>query len=126
MSPDHETPPYGTVGWIDLTVDDVAAARDFYVDVVGWTVEPVDMGGYEDFSMNAADGTASAGVCARRGVNAEQPSGWIPYFVVRDLDACLARCAERGARVLRAPRGEGARFAVVEDPWGARCALYQP
>lgn len=120
------SPTPGTIGWIDLTVDDAESLRDFYADVVGWTPESVDMGEYADFSMNDARGEARAGVCFRRGANEDQPGGWVPYFVVEDLEASLARCRERGAELLREPRGEGARFAVVKDPSGAICALYQP
>ena len=35
----------GKIGWADLTVNDAETVRDFYRDVVGWTVQPVDMGG---------------------------------------------------------------------------------
>ena len=35
----------GTIRWIDLTVKDCARVRDFYQAVVGWDVDPVDMGG---------------------------------------------------------------------------------
>ena len=123
---DSAAPAHGSIGWLDLTVDDHEAARDFYAAVVGWTPSPVDMGEYEDFSMTDASGRAHAGICAKRGSNADQAPGWIPYFIVADLDEALAQCAERGGRVLRPPKGEGARFAVIADPTGAACALYQP
>jgi len=43
----------GTIGWTDLTVSNAEEIRNFYSDVVGWTSDPVDMGGYNDFNMNA-------------------------------------------------------------------------
>lgn len=36
--------PVGSIGWIDLTVDDAPRVRDFYAAVVGWKPEPVPMG----------------------------------------------------------------------------------
>ena len=62
----------GSITWVDLTVPDAAALRDFYGEVVGWTATPVDMGGYNDFSMlpPAAD-VPAAGICFARGENAE-------------------------------------------------------
>ncbi len=41
----------GTIGWVDLTVDDASGLRDFYARVAGWKPEPVPMGGYDDFNM---------------------------------------------------------------------------
>jgi predicted enzyme related to lactoylglutathione lyase len=29
----------GKIGWLDLTVDDADAVRDFYREVVGWKAE---------------------------------------------------------------------------------------
>jgi predicted enzyme related to lactoylglutathione lyase len=34
----------GQIGWIDLTVPNAEALRDFYQGVTGWTPAPVDMG----------------------------------------------------------------------------------
>ncbi|MBL4848131.1 MAG: hypothetical protein JKY65_21655 [Planctomycetes bacterium] len=42
-----ETPPIGTVGWVDLTVQDAPALRDFYEKVVGWTSSAHSMGDYQ-------------------------------------------------------------------------------
>jgi len=118
-------PEVGSVGWIDLTVEDAPALRDFYAAVVGWKPEPVPMGEYDDYSMTDGRGTPRAGVCHRRGSNAGLPAAWIAYFVVADLERSLAEVRARGGEVLEPPRGEGGRFAVVRDPAGAVCALYQ-
>jgi predicted enzyme related to lactoylglutathione lyase len=115
----------GSIGWIDLTVDDAPALRDFYASVVGWSAEAVPMGGYDDFSMKDPSGSPRAGVCHRRGPNAGVPAQWIAYFVVADLARSLAEVAARGGAVLQPPRAEGGRFAIVRDPAGAVCALYQ-
>ncbi|MFH1843382.1 MAG: VOC family protein, partial [bacterium] len=67
-----------------------------------------------------------AGICHRRGGNAAMPPGWIMYIVVADLDASLAACAACGGRVSAPPRSMGsARYAVIADPAGNACALYQ-
>ena len=47
----EEQPAVGRIGWIDLTVPDALAIRDFYQAVVGWRAEPVEMGDYSDYSM---------------------------------------------------------------------------
>jgi hypothetical protein len=43
----------GAIAWVDLTVPDAEAIRDFYSQVVAWKSEGVDMGGYKDFNMLA-------------------------------------------------------------------------
>ncbi len=118
----------GKIGWIDMTVDDAQAVRDFYKAVVGWKTEDVDMGGYSDFNMQMpGTGEAVAGVCHARGSNADLPPGWLIYIVVADIEASASACTENGGKVLVAPRGlAGGRFCVVEDPGGSVAALYQP
>lgn len=121
------TPPLGSLGWIDLTVPDAESLRDFYREVVGWQSEGVDCGGFHDYSMIGAEGKPVAGVCHARGVNAMLPPVWIPYFVVADVERATTTAVARGATVISPPRAfpDGSRCAVVRDPVGAVCALYQ-
>ena len=116
----------GIVTWQDLTVADATRLRDFYHAVVGWTPEPVNMGGYSDYTMTA-DGQQIAGVCHARGTNADLPPVWMLYISVADLDHSLAECERLGGQTLTPIRGYGAgRYCVIKDPAGAVCALYQP
>jgi len=116
----------GSIGWCDLTVPKADAVRDFYRDVVGWTSADHDMGGYADYVMSRPDGEGTSGICWARGVNEGLPPVWLVYFVVASLDESLARVRARGGSVLREPGpGGSGRFAVVRDPAGAVCALYQ-
>lgn len=107
----------GTVGWVDLTVDDAAPIRDFYAAVLGWTAEGLDMGGYDDYVMRA-DEEPAAGICHRRGSNADLPPQWIVYFTVPDLAEAVRVAIERGGEVL----SEGS-YALLRDPSGALFAL---
>lgn len=121
-------PAFGTVGWVDLTVEEAPRLRDFYAAVVGWKAVDVEMGGYADYSMQNAAGATVAGVCHARGGNADLPPVWLVYFVVEDLDQAIAASRERGGELVAPPRSAGpsARYAVLRDPEGATFALYQP
>lgn len=122
------TKPLGGIGWVDLTVADAEGVRDFYRDVAGWTASEISMGGYDDFCMHEpGTGTPAAGVCHARGENPDLPPRWIVYVRVFDLDASLARCTERGGRLVAGPRsfGDRRRYAVIEDPAGAISAIYE-
>jgi uncharacterized protein len=123
------TPPAGSIGWLDLTVQNADAVRDFYANVVGWRPEPVAMGEYSDYNMTGPeDDTPRAGICHARGGNAHLPAQWLPYFVVKDLDASVAALEARGGALIGEVRamGGGARYAAFRDPAGAVAAIYQP
>jgi predicted enzyme related to lactoylglutathione lyase len=117
----------GRIGWVDMTTPDAPGLRDFYRGVVGWDSANVDMNDYADFLMKTPGGEAVAGICHARGANADLPSGWLIYIVVADLDASVRACTELGGRLVVEPRGlAGGRFCVIEDPAGAKAALFQP
>ncbi|MSR62464.1 MAG: VOC family protein [Planctomycetes bacterium] len=117
----------GKIGWFDLTVDDAERVRDFYQQVVGWKSEGVDMGGYQDYCMLPEEGGPVAGVCHARGTNEGLPPQWLMYITVANLEASLASCRALGGEVVRGARGLGGqgRFAIVRDPAGAVCALFE-
>jgi len=125
---DTPVPPVGQIGWIDLTVPDADALRDFYADVTGWTATPLSMGDYNDYCVSppGADQPV-AGVCHARGENAKIPPVWIIYIMVADLDESVRRCLARGGKI-RVPErvmpGSG-RFCIIEDPAGAVAGLFQ-
>ena len=120
------TSPLGQISWSDLTVDDAQGVRDFYQQVAGWTNSPVDMGGYEDFCMNAANGETVAGICHAKGENADLPPVWLVYINVQDIEHSISKCRSLGGKLLSGPRDVGAGVsAVIQDPAGAIVALYQ-
>lgn len=117
----------GTIGWIDLAVQDAEGVRAFYQQVVGWTAEPIDMGGYSDYCMMPkSSDDAVTGICHARGSNAELPPVWMIYIIVENLDESLAKVKQLGGTVILGPKSMGHdHYAVIKDPGGAFCALYQ-
>ena len=121
--------PVGKITWTDLTVPDAAPIRDFYSQVVGWSHEAVDMGGYADFNMNISeDGETVAGICHARGENSHLPPQWLVYITVENLDLSLNSCKQMAGKILvpRKEMGEYGSYAVIQDPAGAVCALFEP
>ena len=113
----------GSIAWTDLTVPDADLVRDFYREIAGWEPTPVPMGGYEDYVMQAADGSA-VGVCHARGENADLPPQWLIYITVEDVDRSAERCVALGGAMVVRPRPMGSqRVCVIADPAGAVCAL---
>ena len=117
----------GKIGWLDLTVPDADSVSQFYQAVAGWTRSAVEMEGYSDFCMHPPGiEHPVAGICHARGNNAGLPAQWLMYITVANLAGSLAACRAGGGEVIREPgaAGEG-QFAVIRDPAGAICALYQ-
>jgi predicted enzyme related to lactoylglutathione lyase len=122
------TPPaVGTIGWLDITVPDAEALRTFYSRVVGWNSMAVEMEGYNDHCMMPAGSEAPvAGICHARGSNAGLPPQWLPYITVADIRSSLETSKSLGGKLVgevrETPMG---LFAVIQDPAGAHCALFQ-
>ena len=119
----------GSIGWVDLTVENADEIKEFYRAVVGWDASEFDMGGYCDYVMEPpGSGAGVAGVCHARGTNEGLPSQWLIYLTVENLDESIDQCNERGGRIIAGPKnmGEQGRYCVLEDPAGAVAALFEP
>jgi uncharacterized protein len=118
----------GGFGWNELGTRDVAAAREFYGKVFGWTVEEQEMPGMGTYHVwkdgehvrggmiditNMADGDASP--------------YWLVYFTVADADAAVETAKAGGGQVYNGPFDiPVGRLAVMADPAGAMFAVMAP
>ncbi len=119
----------GRIAWLDLTVSEASVTRDFYRNVVGWSVQDVEMEDageqYTDYALHTSDGTAVAGVCHARGVNQAIPPVWLICLPVGDLAESLGRVQEGGGEVVEVRKGasDEYEYAVIRDPVGAYLTL---
>ncbi len=126
--PDAEA-PVGRIVWLDLTVSDASATRDFYLQVVEWPAQEVEMeeerARYADYNMLGEAGNPAAGICHARGVNVGLPPVWMIYLPVGDLAESLRRVEEEGGKVVKESQGKDGEYvyAAVQDPVGAYLAL---
>ena len=115
----------GVFVWDELATSDVAAAKTFYADVLGWSSEDVNMGGFTYTILkhpNAEQGSAGAMP------QGEAPAPmWLCYINAPDIDATAAKAAELGATVMREPFDieNIGRIAIVVDPTGAAFGLFK-
>ncbi|MDQ1654828.1 MAG: uncharacterized protein QOI35_4028, partial [Cryptosporangiaceae bacterium] len=67
----------GTPCWLDLGSPDVAASREFYGSLFGWTSEPgaEEYGGYTTFYLDGKSVGAVGGL-----QSPQQPAAWSTYF----------------------------------------------
>jgi predicted enzyme related to lactoylglutathione lyase len=94
---------------------DAPALVRFYSDLLGWSFNTDNPGGY---GMTTADET---GVVAGIGPSPDGGQGWVTGYVsVPDIDAVLARVTDLGGTVVM-PKfnpGGGATLAMFADPEG--------
>lgn len=121
----------GRIQWLDLTVIGASSTRDFYRQVVGWSVRDVAMedgdARYADYEMLVEGGDAAAGIRHARGPNAGLPAVWLIHLPVGDLAESIRRVEQDGGRVIKTTSGRDGKLAsaVIQDPVGAYLALVQ-
>jgi uncharacterized protein len=123
---------HGRFIWYELITPDVAGAKRFYGDLVGWTAQDMPMpdGGGEPYSVLSADGNGVGGMMNLGPAMKAQgmPPNWTGYVAVDDCDAAADKVKTLGGSVMRPPTdipGIG-RFAVIADPTGAVIAIMTP
>jgi uncharacterized protein len=111
---------------VELSTDDTGKARDFYGKVFDWKFEdapsPVPGGTYTHIRV----GEGTGGGLMKKPM-AEAPNMWLPYVLVPNLDATLAKVRALGAKVVvdkMVVPDQGA-FAVFLDPTGAAIGVWQ-
>lgn len=118
----------GRFVWYELMTPDVAAAKAFYGDVVGWTAQDMPMPGMTYTIVSAGDGQVG-GMMALPDELRDMgvPPNWTGYIGVDDVDASAEKIKSLGGAVRREPMdipGVG-RFAVVADPQGAVFCIFK-
>jgi predicted enzyme related to lactoylglutathione lyase len=120
---------HGQFAWVDLTAHDMAAARDFYRRLFGWTCVDLDTHGgppYAQFEMDG-DGVAGLGQMNDKMKAQGVPPMWNSYINVDDIRAVTQRATELGGRVTMPVMKvlEAGWLAFIQDPTGASVGLWQ-
>jgi len=110
--------------WIELFTPDPAAARAFYGELFGWTVQE---GGpeYGGYTLFLREGAPVAGLMAN---TQEAPSAWSVYLESNNAADTVAMARANGGAVIvdAMPVGDLGHMAVVTDPGGAAVGIWQP
>ncbi len=124
----NKKPNPGTIGWVDMTTENAGQIREFYESVVGWQSEATPVEDYEDYTITPSGSTDPvAGICHKRGSNADVPGGWMIYLHVDDLASSLESCAKLGGEKVGEVREMGGygKSCVIKDPGGSMCVLFE-
>jgi predicted enzyme related to lactoylglutathione lyase len=116
--------------WYELMTPDPDAAKTFYDEVVGWTIEPRSQfpNGYR--MIGRSDGGFAGGVLPLEDEmrkHGARPT-WLGYLYSDDVDASVADIESAGGKTFMAPFDipNIGRVAMVADPAGAPFYIMKP
>ena len=115
---------HGAFSWSELITTDVAGARKFYGELLGWQFKDMPMGD-ATYTVIGAGGKDVGGIMHTPANAGDMPPTWGSYVTVDDVDARSGVAKKLGGKVIVPPTdipGVG-RFAVIQDPQGAMISL---
>ena len=125
VEPPSQEHHIGKLIFVQLVTPDIAAAKQFYGELFGWTFRDIQAGGTK-YAEAFLDGRLLAEIIHRQVPASEhrQPA-WLSFFAVGDVDAAGKAALQHGAKVLFEPHSvpDRGREAVFGDPQGAVFAL---
>lgn len=110
---------------VELATTDVAKAKSFYGSLFDWNLEDHDMGGGFTYTLvKVGDGTGGG---IMQHPMPGQPSAWLAYVSVNDVQAATAKAKSLGATIIRdvTEIPDIGSFSIFLDPTGAALALWQ-
>ncbi|MET1028796.1 MAG: VOC family protein [Dongiaceae bacterium] len=110
---------------VELGTTDLGKAKTFYQSMFDWQLHDVDMGGGMTYTTIGV-GTGTGGGMMRQPMPGE-PSAWLPYVLVDDINDATAKATSLGARILRDVTEvmEMGFLSIIIDPTGATLGLWQ-
>jgi predicted enzyme related to lactoylglutathione lyase len=120
----------GTFCWHDAATTDVAAAKGFYGELLGWSYFDMPMGDGHSYSMAQLRGKDVAALSSQQPDQRAQgiPPYWSAYISVTNVDETAAKVEGLGGKLLMPPFDvfDAGRMTFVQDPTGAMVGLWQP
>ena len=117
---------HGHFAWYELATTDMASAKAFYSDVLGWGTQDVLASG-PSYTLFTAGGAAVSGLMElpKEATASGLRSSWLGYVSVDDVNDAAHRIEELGGAVHVPPTEipNVSRFSVAVDPQMATIAL---
>lgn len=118
---------HNPVGWFEIPVTDLERAKEFYEYVFGFEMEIHEMGPVQMAWFPMIEGSIGAAGALVKGETYEPSRGGaLIYITAPDIEATLARAAEKGGKVLtpRTSIGDHGFIGHFEDCEGNRIGLH--
>ncbi|HVZ42694.1 MAG TPA: VOC family protein [Ramlibacter sp.] len=111
---------------VELSSNDLPAAKTFYGKLFGWKLEDVPMGPGETYTMiGVGEGTGGG---MMKNMVPGTPSFWLAYVQVDDIEAATRKAESLGAKVMKDVTEvmDAGWLSVIVDPSGAALGLWKP
>ena len=119
---------HGHFHWNELMTRDVARAKKFYSDALGWSFEAMPIG-RRHLWLAMTGGEPVGGLFDISGPEYKDvPESWMPYIAVDDVDARVKKATKAGAKVMKPAfdvPGVG-RIVILLEPGGAGVGWMTP
>ncbi len=120
---------HGRFHWNELMTRDVARAKKFYSDALGWSFEAMPTDGGTTYWLAKMDGEPVGGLFDISGPEYKGvPESWMPYIAVDDVNARVKKATKAGAKVMKPAfdvPGVG-RIVILLEPGGAGIGWMTP
>lgn len=116
---------HGSFAWYELLTTDVAAARAFYRQVVGWEAQDASTAALS-YSVFTAGKVEVGGLMELppEGLSVGAAPRWIGYVAVDDIDVTAERLTRLGGRIYVPPTDSNiGRVSILIDPQTAAIGL---
>ncbi|WP_299797718.1 VOC family protein [uncultured Shewanella sp.] len=118
--------------WVELASHDANAGKQFYSELLGWSLQdmPIPDGVYTMFNLVLGEESDEIGAAYQMPAEMSEqgiPTNWTVYFAVDSVDATIALARSNGGELLLGPHdvGTAGRMALLRDPQGAKFAIWQ-
>lgn len=110
---------------VELNTTDLAKAKSFYGSLFNWKLQDTDMGAMGTYTTIGVDGGTAGGMMKHPMPG--QPSFWLSYVAVDDIEASTAKAKSLGATIIRdvTPVAELGWLSIIMDPTGAALGLWK-
>ena len=116
--------------WNELMTRDVARAKKFYADTMGWSFDAMPMPGGGIYWLAMAGGRAGRAASSTSAAPEYKgvPESWMAYIAVDDVDERVKKATAAGAKVMKPAfdvPGVG-RIVMLLEPGGAGIGWMTP
>ena len=123
------TSSHGTFHWNELMTRDVAKAKKFYADTLGWTFVATPMPGGGTYWLAKSGEQAVGGLFDISGPEYKDvPESWMPYIAVDNVDERVKKATNAGAKDMKPAFDvpQVGRIVMLREPGGAGIGWITP
>jgi len=122
---EHNIPANGTFCWNELSTNNLEAAKQFYTELLGWTLHQSAAASMPYIEIEAGGRHIGGMYQQSPETGGSMPPHWMAYVAVDDVDGVAARVESLGGKVCVPPMDipNVGRFAVINDPAGATFSI---